>query len=37
MDEATYKIAGAVRTPATNTLPVVHVVVEAHWIDLLGK
>lgn len=32
----TYKIAGAVCAPTANTLPVVHIVVEAHWIDLIG-
>ena len=31
--EVTYKIAGAVCAPTANTLPVVHVIVEAHWID----
>ena len=32
----TYKIAGAVCAPTANTLPVVHIVIEAHWIDLIG-
>ena len=32
----TYKVAGAVCAPTANTLPVVHVVVEAHWIGLIG-
>ena len=31
--ELTYKIAGAVCAPTANTLPVVHIVVEAHRID----
>ena len=34
---ATYKIAGAVCASTANTLAVVHIVVEAHWIDLIGK
>lgn len=34
--EATYKIAGAVCASTANTLPVVHIIVEAHWIDLIG-
>ena len=36
MGGATYKIAGAVCASPANTLAVVHVVVEAHWIDVFG-
>lgn len=34
--DATYKIAGAVCAPTANTLPVVHIIFEAHWIDVIG-
>ena len=34
--EVTYEIAGAICAPTANTLPVVHIVVKAHWVDLLG-
>lgn len=33
--EVTYKIAGAVCAPTANTLPIVHIVVEAHWIEFI--
>lgn len=33
--EVTHKITGAICAPTANTLPVVHIVVEAHWIDLI--
>ena len=37
MGGSTYKIAGAVCASTANTLAVVHIVVEAHWIDLIGE